>query len=107
MGHIQYGSESFEFADATLGHLQMVVSTKLRRGDRFFLSWPLPPYMGSGRHSIWIDNSVPIQFRYKTGPSTLDMAWIEWALAAAATPRGLQLPDNDPLSATGPNRPEQ
>jgi hypothetical protein len=38
MGHITYGSESFEFADVMLGHLQMVVSTKLRRGEHFFLT---------------------------------------------------------------------
>jgi hypothetical protein len=107
MGHITYGSESFEFADVMLGHLQMVVSTKLRRGEHFFLTWPLPAYMGSGRHSIWIDNAVPLLFSYTTEPSKLDMAWMEWALAEAAKPKGLHLSINDPFSTTVPKPPDE
>jgi hypothetical protein len=91
---------------STLAHLQMVVSTKLRRGEPFFLTWVLPAYMGSGRHSIWIDNAVPLFFLYaSTSRSTLDMTWMDRALIAAASPKGLYLPEGDPFSSEAPKTP--
>jgi len=99
VGHIRYGSETFEFTDLVLTHLHMVVSTKLRRGESFFFTWQVPAFMGSGRHSLWIDNSVPLQFVYsKQVRPALDMAWMERALADAASTAGLHLPEAEPFS---------
>ena len=99
MGHLKYGSEQFEFSDIVLGHLQVAIATKLRRRERFFLTWANPAYLGSGRHSLWIDNSVPLQFFYTNAVSSaLDMAWIEHVLAAAATPKGLHIPRDEPFA---------
>ena len=99
MGHIKYDRESFEFSDLVLTHLQMAVSTKLRRGEHFFITWPVPAFMGSGRHSIWIDNAVPLQFVYERKASTkLDMDWMAKILEAASTPGGLHVPDDEPCA---------
>jgi len=99
MGHIKYDRETFEFSDLVLNHLQMAVSTKLRRGEHFFITWPVPAYMGSGRHSIWIDNAVPLQFVYDRKVSTkLDMEWMTRILEAASTPGGLHVPDDEPFA---------
>ena len=56
--------------------------------------------MGSGRHAIWIDNSVPIQFVYaRAVRDSLDIRWMERVLAAAATAGGLHLPDDEPFAS--------
>ena len=39
MGSLHYGGQEFEFDDRTLTHLQIVFSTKLRRGENCVFSW--------------------------------------------------------------------
>lgn len=94
MGILNYGGNDYEHEDRVLAHLQIVISTKLRRGENFFLSWTLPPERGSGRHAIWVDNGVPIHFFY-AGSRTVGVnrEWIETLLNSAGKPGGLHLAD--------------
>jgi hypothetical protein len=92
VGSLEYGGREFEFDDRTLTHLQIVFSTKLRRGENFFFSWVQPLERGSGRHAIWIDNGTAIHFSY--GGSRLPAVnrdWIEALLASSGRTAGLQL----------------
>ena len=98
MGQLRYGKESFEFSDEVLSHLQAAMSTKLRRQEHFFLSWRVPFYMGSGRHSVWIDNGVTVHISFETGPVPLDMHRLERMLAEAAMPAGMQLVDFETIA---------
>jgi len=94
MGALSYGGEEFEFDDRVLTHLQVVISTKLRRGENFFLSWTVPLERGSGRHAIWIDNGVPIHFFYNgSRPAGVNREWIEALLLSAGRASGLFLSD--------------
>ena len=102
MGALHYGGQEFEFEDRVLTHLQIVFSTKLRRGENFFFSWTQPPERGSGRHAIWIDNGTPIHFFF-TGsrPPAVNREWVEMMLQSAGRTAGLQLlPEPEPR--TGP-----
>jgi hypothetical protein len=103
VGTLNYGSQDFEFDDRVLAHLQIVFSTKLRRGENFFFSWIQPLERGSGRHSIWVDNGVPIHFFF-TGsrPPAVNREWVESLLASAGRTAGLQL---TPEPAPDPNQP--
>ena len=38
MGTLRYEMEEFSFDDRVLAHVQIVISTKLRRGENFFLT---------------------------------------------------------------------
>jgi len=94
MGALSYGGDEFEFEDRVLTHLQVVISTKLRRGENFFLSWPVPLERGSGRHAIWIDNGVPIHFFYSgSRPAGVNREWVESLLLSAGRASGLFLGD--------------
>jgi hypothetical protein len=92
VGVLYYGGNDFELEDRLLTHLQIVISTKLRRGENFFLSWTQPMERGSGRHAIWIDNGVPIHFFYSgSRPAGINRVWVESLLLSAGKPSGLHL----------------
>jgi hypothetical protein len=94
MGVLFYDGQEFDFDDRSLAHLQIVISTKLRRGENFFLAWTVPIERGSGRHSIWLDNGVPIHFFFEGSKSpTVNREWIEALLLSAGRANGLQLTD--------------
>jgi len=94
VGVLYYDGEEFDFEDRTLSHLQIVISTKLRRGENFFLSWSQPIERGSGRHAIWVDNGVPIHFFYEGSRQVaVNRDWIEALLGSAGRASGLQLTD--------------
>ncbi|UYN83504.1 MAG: hypothetical protein KIT89_12610 [Microcella sp.] len=85
MGVLRYHNEDFSFDDRLLAHMQVVISTKLRRGENFFLTWALPADAGSGRHALWVDNGVPIHITYSgSRPPSLNREWIEHLILTSA-----------------------
>ena len=92
MGHLKYDNERFEFDDRLLAHLQIVISSKLRRSESFFLSWIAATEVGSGRHAIWIDTGVPIHITYfGSRPPAINRQWVEDLATAANSTAGLVL----------------
>lgn len=106
MGVLQYDDEEYDFDDRVLFHLQIVISTKLRRHENFFLSWSQPIERGSGRHAIWIDNGLPLHFYFNgSRAASINREWIEQLLLASSQAGGLHLteepaPRRDPNSQT-------
>ena len=93
MGFLIYGrGAEISFPDRALAHLQVVVSAKLRRNESFFFSWRDAVSTGGGRNAIWLDRSIPLQFRYSgtERQEPLNRAWIDALTASACTPAGLQ-----------------
>lgn len=100
MGTLSYDGEIFELDDRLLTHLQVVISTKLRRGENFFLSWPLPVERGSGRHALWIDNGVPIHIYFSGSRAvSINRDWIESMIVSAGRASGLLIGDESTQSA--------
>lgn len=94
MGKLQYGSSKLEieFDDRVMAHLQLVISTKLRRREPFFFSWRDDPAIGDGRSSIWLDPAIPLKFRYSTTERhQLNREWLEELTHSANLPAGLSL----------------
>ena len=90
MGFLHYDGEEFDFDDRVLLHLQVVISTKLRRHENFFITWALPMERGSGRRAVWIDNGVPIHFTYSgLRAATLNRDWIEQMVNSTNNSSGL------------------
>jgi hypothetical protein len=101
VGQLLYGqsSRATYFSDRVLFHLQIVVSTKLRRHESFFLSWQDEQTEGGGRSSVWIDRAIPLQFSFSGGLSeALNREWIDAMTISAGSPRGLHLTE-EPTSA--------
>lgn len=92
MGRLIYGAlgSEFEFDDRMLAHLRVVIVMKLRRRESFTLSWELGAGAGSGRVSLWLDPSIPLQFRFLGGREpALNRAWIDALASVAASSAGL------------------
>jgi hypothetical protein len=100
VGVLQYDNEEYDFDDRVLLHLQVVISTKLRRHENFFLSWTQPIERGSGRHAIWIDNGVPLHFFFNgSRAAAINREWLEQLLLGSSHAGGLQLTEEPPLRA--------
>ena len=102
MGQLIYGPshDSFEFDDRTLAHFRVVIITKLRRRESFTLTWDISMANGSGRISLWLDPSIPLQFRFDgSREPALNRAWIEALASVAASTTGL-IPLPEPVSRT-------
>ena len=95
MGHLTYaGSTQYEIEDRMLAHVKAVVSAKLRRQESFLLSWAVDAHAGSGRVSIWMSPSTPLEFRFSgSRVPQLNGAWLEALMEIANSTRGLVLVD--------------
>ena len=80
MGTLKYDSTiTAEFDDRTLAHLQVVIWSKLRRGEHFAFTFgdEAPP---AQRTSVWCSPTIPMAFQFEqAGP-----ARAQRALAGAA-----------------------
>ncbi|GAA3597987.1 hypothetical protein GCM10022198_22840 [Klugiella xanthotipulae] len=98
MGYLTYGSSTeYEIDDRALAHLKVVIASKLRRQECFFLSWNNDPEAGSGRIALWLAPNIPLQFRFLGSRAPeLNRLWIEVLADSSNTPRGLHLlPESD------------
>jgi hypothetical protein len=107
MGTLRYGSDHLELDDRTLAHLQVVVVSKLRKGEAFLLSWNAQPEQGSGRYALWVETGIPIVFRYDgSRPIRINRAWLDSMMERSYTLAGLDLmPETDypePPQTQGP-----
>ncbi|WP_144717463.1 DUF7882 family protein [Agrococcus jejuensis] len=93
MGHLTYaGATEYQIEDRMLAHLKTVIASKLRRQESFLVSWTVEPDSGSGRVSLWMSPSVPLEFRFAgSRPPQLNGVWLEVLAEMANTARGLVL----------------
>lgn len=93
MGRLLYGPQQrdIEIDDRTLAHLKIVILSKLRRGESFAFSWENDAGHGSGRHTIWLNPTIPLEFQFlgNRQPS-LNRAWLS-ALTTAVERGDLHL----------------
>ncbi|QLD12116.1 DUF7882 family protein [Microbacterium oleivorans] len=94
MGTIYYGDGAapIHIEDRTLAHLKVVISTKLRRGESFTLSWRHPDGEPTGRSTIWLHPSIPLRFVFDDPePTTLSREWVEEMASSANSSGGIMV----------------
>jgi hypothetical protein len=93
MGRLIYdNTTAVEFDDRLLAHLQLVIGTKLRRGEAFYLNWTDDTSIGDGRNAIWLHPAIPIRLKFDgSRRPTLNMAWINVLMISASSTEGLRL----------------
>ncbi|WP_345801422.1 ATP-dependent DNA ligase [Microbacterium sp. AZCO] len=91
MGKFVYeGVVKVDFEDRTLAHLQLVIGTKLRRGEAFHFSWRDDPSIGDGRTTVWIHPRCSLVYKfYGSRRPSLNRAWIDALSFTANSPSGL------------------
>lgn len=103
MGSLYYGIDGggrLEVDDRVLSHLQIVIVTKLRRGEAFALTLGRATAQGSGRTSLWVGPGIPLRFEYAGSRSpAINRDWLEMLAATAATTHGLHVVDEPEIAA--------
>jgi hypothetical protein len=85
MGKLIYADAELDIDidDRPLAHLQIVIASKLRRGESFFFSWKDDPSAGGGRSAIWLDRSIPLYFKYSGSRApAINRQWVAELLIA-------------------------
>lgn len=91
MGKFIYGeSVRVAFSDRLLQHLEFVITTKLRRGERFLFSWQDDSSIGGGRTTVWLGPGCSFACKYSdTRRAPMNRAWLDELMRLAASPSGL------------------
>ncbi|NYE21485.1 ATP-dependent DNA ligase [Microbacterium immunditiarum] len=103
MGKFIYeGSIKVDFDDRVLAHLQLVIGSKLRRGEGFHFTWRDDPSIGDGRTTIWIHPQASLVYKfYGSRKPALNRAWIDALSFTANSPTGLYVVPEPAESADG------
>lgn len=93
MGKFIYDSTiKVDFEDRTLAHLQLVIGSKLRRGEPFHFTWRDDPSIGDGRTTVWIHPQCTLVYKYYgSRKPRLNMAWVDALSYTANSPAGLHI----------------
>lgn len=94
MGTLHYGASrtSLRMDDRALAHLQVVITTKLRRNEGFLLQWDRPVESGSGRGGFWIHPNCDIAYDYEGGrEAKLDHDELDRMMVAASATGGVRI----------------
>lgn len=101
MGTLTYDSTlKADFEDRALTHIRLVIGTKLRRNEAFFLSWKDDTSIGNGRSTIWLHPAIPLLFKFHGSRDIpINLRWIEDLTLTANSANGLRVvPEPDPNS---------
>ena len=106
MGKFIYNSSQreIEIDDRVLAHLRVAILNKLRRSESFAMTWEHGVENGRGRTTMWLHESVPLQFVFSGNRQpTLNRLWIEQLLLAANSTAGLvfvpEPTENEPIES--------
>lgn len=102
MGILFYGAARFaiHFDERVLTHLQLVMTSKLRRGESFTLSWADSPQAGSGRSIVWISPTTDLHYNFSgSRVATINRTWLLELAQLANSPQGLHVTEEGTLTA--------
>ncbi|MGF3054974.1 hypothetical protein [Microbacterium sp. YY-01] len=94
MGVLFYGGPygPIEIEDTALAHLKIVITTKLRRGESFTLSWKHPEDQAGGRSTVWLHPSIPLRFTFDSPENPeISPAWLDELANSAHSTGGIRL----------------
>ena len=94
MGTLYYGDSGTPIGieDRALAHVKFAITTKLRRGESFTLSWMHPDDQPRGRSTIWVHPTIPLRFVFDEPEAPeLSREWIEDLLRSANSTGGILL----------------
>ncbi|GAA1002162.1 DUF7882 family protein [Subtercola frigoramans] len=86
MGKIFYGANEtcIEVEDRLLAHIKVVIINKLRRDEKFTLSWVNALGDVPGRNTIWLHPAIEIRFGFDDPVRpALNREWIEALMRTA------------------------
>jgi hypothetical protein len=103
MGTLFYGSQpiAIRIEDVLLRHLELVITSKLRRGEGLVLSWHDGETTGDGRSTVWIHPSIELHYRFSgSREPNIDREVLEDLSFAASSNGGIRITPNGHLPTT-------
>ena len=98
MGRLYYGATGTEihFDDRLLAHLKVVIVAKLRRDEKFTLSWQREE-TDAGRCTVWLHPAIELQFEFdERERPPLNREWVDQLMATANSGDGMRvIPEPD------------
>jgi len=94
VGTLYYGDSGTPIGidDRALAHVKVAITTKLRRGESFTLSWVHPQGEAPGRSTIWVHPSISLRFVFDSpDPADLSRHWVEELMRSANSTGGITL----------------
>lgn len=94
MGYLLYGrpAEEIEIDDRVLAHMKIVILSKLRRNESFPFSFEHDVSEGSGRSTVWLHPTIPLQFNFLgSRQPAINRAWLEALVTTANSVDGLRI----------------
>ena len=94
VGTLYYGDSGTPIGieDRALAHLKIAITTKLRRGESFTLSWQHADDQPRGRSTLWLHPSIPLRFVFDEPEAPeLSRNWIEELMRSANSTGGILL----------------
>lgn len=110
VGTLYYGDSGTPIGieDRALAHLKIAITTKLRRGESFTLSWKHADDQPRGRSTLWLHASIPLRFVFDEPEAPeLSRSWIEDLMRSANSTGGIQLIPENLDTAPIPTLPDQ
>ena len=98
MGKFIYDAQiRVDFEDRLLSHLQVVITTKLRRGESFTFMWKDDSSIGNGRTMVWLHQGSSLVYKfYGSRTPQLNRAWLDALSQVANSPSGLYIVPEPP-----------
>jgi hypothetical protein len=100
MGTLFYSETGtpIQIEDRTLAHLKVAITTKLRRGESFTLSWQHRSDQPRGRSTIWMHPTIPLRFVFdEPERPDLNKVWLDQLMRSANSTGGIQLVEEQPI----------
>lgn len=92
VGYFNYGADSYDIDDRTLVHVQTVVAQKLRRRERFMLTFETVLRGASVTCSVWMSDAADLSFSYSgSREARMDQDLLKEMMHASYSATGLNL----------------
>ena len=106
LGILRYGAAGTEayFDDRVLAHVKAVVVAKLRRDEKFTLSFNRDPE-SRGRCTVWLHPAIELSFEFEDQQRVaLNREWIDVLLRSANSNDGMSVSAEPESSRAEPSR---
>ncbi|TPW77506.1 DUF7882 family protein [Schumannella soli] len=92
MGSLNFEDVEIPVDDRALAHLQVVILSRLRRGEAFAFSWRGADDEAAGRATVWLHPHAKIVFSYIDGDAQgINRHWVDALTEASFSSGGLHL----------------
>ena len=91
MGTLIYGrTQEYDFDERTLEHLRVVITSRVRKNESFFLTWTAQRHRQTVTTSLWISPAVPLVFSFSSDTRVpISREWLQQLIRSSYSSQGL------------------